>query len=562
MADGHLRVARALAALIVTIGTVATLWPAVVGAAPGPSGAPAGRCASGPCPLNIGGMFVWHDTDSTVSGRFAGSLVLLPRMEQVSCSAGADVDTSRPQTSVPGGPPHPGLIIPYPLTTPGPGHPLTAFIDLTSYHGPGTYTNSSLGHQTYAYPAGVATGVQTSPVESPGAAWSVTMAADGSGSLTYSGSAENTGPLGPKVQINFTMSWQCDDTATPVGSAAPAPVHHSPSTTSTSSAGLPLPPRPGSNGHLNGVSVLITAAGAALLLTVAVLGTLWWRRRRRRGPACSCSGHVVITGPANLKVCECSHLRWRLIVVTRSVVHLVASAPDGRDAFARQYEAQLVTECEGAVELQPTIYDWTLQTTATSVVLSVVATQVGTCADGSTSVVTEQCTYPVALRPRPCQVAVVIADHHGYLQVNHAAMRITCGEYDSVFDYGPSEDIRLWNILGCPGLVDCHTSSTPDQTLGQDLHGFEPGVDLRLYDLPNVTCTMCEALRVYWLGIMAAPGTYMVATNNCVTHVADALRAAGYPSLSGDGMDPKSPTALERMLGELGIVPQALGVPR
>jgi hypothetical protein len=126
--------------------------------------------------------------------------------------------------------------------------------------------------------------------------------------------------------------------------------------------------------------------------------------------------------------------------------------------------------------------------------------------------------------------------------------------------------VSLRNIGGCPGVVECHTSATPDESLGSNLHGFEPGVDLRLYDLPNVTCSMCDALRTYWLGLMASPGTYNVATNNCVTHVADALAAAGYPPLSDTGYDPKSPTALERQLTEQGIQPESIlstpGAPR
>lgn len=384
------------------------------------------------------------------------------------------------------------------------------------------------------------------------------MASDGSGRLIYSGPAQDSGPLGPKIQINFSMIWQCDDAATPVGAA---PVR--PGASTTTSEGLPLPPVPGRNGHLNGVSVLLDAAVVVLVLAVfGGLGGWLWRRRRRRRPACTCSGHLVISGKDNLTVCECSHLSWRLIVVSRTAVHLVASAPDGRDAFARQYEAQLITECEGGVDLQPTIYDWSLKATGVSVVLNVAATQVGTCGDGSTCVVAEHGTFPIGLRARPCQVAVVIADHHGILQVNHAAMRITCGEYDSIFDYGPSVTVRLLNIAGCPGVVECHTSATPDESLGNDLHGFEPGVDLRVYKLPNVTCAMCDGLRTYWLGLMASPGTYNVATNNCVTHVAEALAAVGYPPLTDTGHDPVSPTVLERMLSEQGVQPEPLPVPR
>jgi hypothetical protein len=526
---------------------------------------PTGRCVSGPCPLNIGGSFSWQDNGTRVSGQFTGSLMALPVLAQVPCATIAGLDSSKAPT-IGGLAPHPGLMVPEPVSAPGPGKPLRANIDIGVYHGPGTYTNASLAHPTYAYPAG--SQYSTAPVEEADTAWSVTIEADGSGSLTYAGPAQGVAPVGPRpglqlgqrAQIKFRMVWQCNDAATPVGAA---PIHQGTST--TTSEGLPLPPVPGRNGHLPGVSVLLDVAVVVLVLAViGVVGGWLWRRhrRRRRRPACTCSGHLVISGRNNLTVCECSHLSWRLIVVSRNAVHLVASAPDGRDAFARQYEAQLITECEGAADLQPAVYDWALKATAVSVVLEVTATQVGTCGDGSTCVVTEHATFPIGLRTRPCQVSVVIADHHGLLQVNHAAMRITCGEYDSIFDYGPSVTVRLLNIGGCPGVVECHTSATPDESLGNDLHGFEPGVDLRVYKLPNVTCAMCDALRTYWLGLMAAPGTYNVATNNCVTHVAEALAAVGYPPLTDTGHDPKSPTALERMLSEQGDQPESLPVPR
>ncbi|MGH9097755.1 MAG: hypothetical protein ACRDWB_10055, partial [Acidimicrobiales bacterium] len=149
----------------------ATLWVpqtavAQTTSAP-PTTAPPAHCASGHCPLNIGGTFEWTDTATSVSGAFAGSLVTFPRIAQVTCAAGAAVDTSSPgAATAPGGAPHPGVIIPFPFTAPGPGKPLAAYIDITSYHGPGTYTNDSFAHQTYAHPAGLH--YSTLPADNPG----------------------------------------------------------------------------------------------------------------------------------------------------------------------------------------------------------------------------------------------------------------------------------------------------------------------------------------------------------------------------------------------------------
>ena len=254
-----------------------------------------GRCATGTCPLNIGGSFSWQDSVTSVSGQFTGSIIAFPHMIQAPCATAAGLDSSKgPATGAMA--PHPGVIVPEPFTKPGPGKPLTAYISITGYHGPGTYTNAAFAHQTYVYPVGV--NYATSPADDPdSSAWSFTMAADGSGHLTYSGPAQDTG-VGPKIQINLTMSWQCNDRATPVGVAQGAATTTTANLPGTTASGQPTNHR----SHVNVVAIVVVA-----VLLLAILGlVLRARRRQTRRPPCRCSATISVSGPSQIGIRDCA----------------------------------------------------------------------------------------------------------------------------------------------------------------------------------------------------------------------------------------------------------------
>jgi hypothetical protein len=337
---------RVVVAFLVA-GALWTLGPVGAQAQTPPSTTtPTGRCATGPCPLNVGGTFVWHAADGSASGHFTGSLVLFPRMGQASCTAVADADTSRPQTvPTPGGPPHPGLMVPFPFTVPGPGKPLTAFIDIATYHGSGTYTQTSLAHQTYIYPAG--SQYSTAPAESPGAAWSVTLDPDGSGHLTYSGPAQHTGPGVPPSTIQLSMSWMCNDRATPVG------VAQATTTPGSTPSGQPA-------NHPSNVNVVVIVVAAVLLLAVLAIlgGVLRARRRQTHRPPCSCSAAISVSGPSQIGISDCARPAHWVINGNHA-----AEVLEGDGIEGRHVTAVLHAECTGGGTAEVASVAWSVRQT-------------------------------------------------------------------------------------------------------------------------------------------------------------------------------------------------------
>ncbi len=376
--------------VLLVAGALSTAGQAGAGvqAAP-PSTTSAGRCASGPCPLNIGGTFAWRDNNTSVTGQFTGSLVLFPRIAQVPCAAGAAADTSRPpEINTPGGPLHPGLIVPFPFSAPGPGRPLAAYIDVAVYHGPGTYTNASFAHQTYAYPAGAH--YQTSPTESPGTAWSITMAADGSGNLTYSGPAQDFGP----VQINLSMSWKCNDGATPqvVGQNTVAPT--------TTQPGLLLPPRPQRTGYPSTANVVLIVVSAVLLVAIlAILGLVFrTRRRQRRRPPCDCQVAISVDGPSRIGVRDCARPAHWVITGHLAAEVLIADGIEGRHVTAL-----LRAECTGGGTAEITSVAWTVQQTgADHLTITAHARILIHCQGGEVEETAATGQYVVTLVVHPC----------------------------------------------------------------------------------------------------------------------------------------------------------------
>jgi hypothetical protein len=331
---------------------------------------PIGKCASGPCPLNIGGSFSWQDNGTSVSGQFTGSIVAYPIIVQASCATAAGLDSAKGPTTGPLAP-HPGLMVPEPFTKPGPGKPLTANIDITVYHGPGTYTNAAFAHQTYAYPAG--SQYSTAPVEEPDTAWSVTIEADGSGSLTYAGPAQGPAPLEPRpglqpgqrAQIKFRMVWQCNDRATPVGVGLGA------TPTATTQPG---PPRPGSPSK---VSLVVVIASAVLLLAVlTLLGLLYRSRlRQRRRPPCQCSATISVSGPSQIGIRDCARpTHWTI------PGHLTSEVLEGDGVEGRQVSAVLHAECTGGGTAEIASVAWSVrQTDAGHLAVTAEARVIVTC---------------------------------------------------------------------------------------------------------------------------------------------------------------------------------------
>jgi hypothetical protein len=352
------------------------------------------RCAGGSCSLNVGGTFAWHDPDGSVSGHFVGSLVLFPRITQASCTAAAAADSSRPQSvPTPGGPPHPGLIVPFPFTAPGPGKPLAAYIDIASYHGPGTYTNGSLAHQTYVYPSGIRSGIQTAPADSPEAAWSVTVDPDGSGHLTYSGPAENTGPLVPQpFAIQLSMSWTCDDTATPQGTAL-APATPTPST-SSGGASTPVHSSKGS-----GVSLwLVVVPVLAALLVILLLLGLWRTRRRPPRHPCTCQATFSVTGPTKIAVRDCARPKHWMIEGTT-----LAAILKGDGLEDRHFKAVPVIECTGGATGEITAVEWrVVQPHPWQLIVTFTAHVAVSCPDGTVTESQHTIETAVELVARPC----------------------------------------------------------------------------------------------------------------------------------------------------------------
>jgi hypothetical protein len=351
------------------------------------------QCANGSCSLNVGGTFVWHDNKGSVSGKFAGSLVLFPRIAQASCTAVADADTSRPQTvPTPGGPPHPGLIVPFPFTAPGPGKPLAAYIDIASYHGPGTYTDASLAHQTYVYPAG--SQFVTAPADSPGAGWSVTLDPDGSGHLTYSGPAQHTDPLVPPSPIQLSMSWNCDDMATPQ-SATPAPV------TATTSPASAVPPPATSKG--SGVNLwLVFVPVLGVLLVLLLLLALIRRRLLLRPPPqpqpCTCQVTFSVTGPTQIGVRDCARRDpWVIDGGTLSAILT------GHEIEGRNFKAVPVFECTGGGTTEITGVEWSVQQPHPwQLIVTFVAHVAVSCPDGTVTQTQQTGETAVELVSRAC----------------------------------------------------------------------------------------------------------------------------------------------------------------
>ena len=412
------------------------------------------QCASGSCSLNVGGTFVWHATDGSASGQFTGSLVLFPRIAQASCTAVADADTSRPQT-VPtsGGPPHPGLIVPFPFTAPGPGKPLAAYIDITTYHGPGTYTQTSLAHQTYVYPAGSQS--VTAPADSPGASWSVTMDPDGSGHLTYSGPAQHNNPLAPPPTIQLSMSWTCDDTATPNGAAA-APVTPA---SSPASAAAPVPTSKGSGVNLWLVFVPVLGVLLMILFLVAML-----RRRRRRPPLpCTCQVSFSVTGPTQIGVRDCARKDpW---VITSGTLSAILT---GHEIEGRNFKAIPVIECTGGGTAEITGVEWSVQQTHPwQLIVTFVAHVAVSCPDGTVTQTQQTVETAVELVSRACCGPDIT---EVYLKsINRSLDRLRLDRPLSSTYFMARWGIRMicrpfapgtFNAFGCPSSWECADTVT------------------------------------------------------------------------------------------------------
>jgi hypothetical protein len=292
-----------------------------------------------------------------VSGQFTGSMVAFrPTVVQSACATTAGLDSGNgPATG--NRAPHPGLIVPEPFTKPGPGKPLTAFIEIGIYHGPGTYTNAAFAHQTYVYPAG--SQYETAPVEEPDTAWSITIEADGSGTLTYAGPAQGPPPIGARpglqpgqrAQIKLRMVWQCNDRATPLGVGLG---------TTPTTAPQPGPPPPGSPSK---VSVAVVIASAVLLLAVlALLGLVYRsRRRQRRRPPCQCSATISVSGPSQIGIRDCARpAHWTI------PGHLASEVLEGDGIEGRHVSAVLNAECTGGGTAEIASVAWSVHQTDAS----------------------------------------------------------------------------------------------------------------------------------------------------------------------------------------------------
>ena len=188
-----------------------------------------------------------------------------------------------------------------------------------------------------------------------------------------------------------------------------------------------------------------------------------------------------------------------------------------------------------------TEYVWTLTSTNTQVTLQATAHCLQTCPGKAPQVVDiGPGTLTVSLHEAPCVVSVIVVGRSSTFDVGHAALRVTCGEFDVIYGYYPKVKGDIRSVAGDPGEVQIRTSADTADGIGTDLSNYYPEVEKRCWVLDDVPCAACDQLRQYWNNLAANPGTYYLLANNCTTQVQDSLKSAGIkllPDLEVAGED-------------------------
>jgi hypothetical protein len=220
---------------------------------------------------------------------------------------------------------------------------------------------------------------------------------------------------------------------------------------------------------------------------------------------------------------------------------LEAKLPDGRYLFARLYRANLVVECTGGGSLVPTEYVWTLTSTKTQVTLQATAHCLQRCpTKAPQDVDIGPGSFTASLHEAPCVVSVMVVGPSSTFDVGHAALRVTCGEFDVIYGYYPTEKGDIRSVAGTPGEVLVRSSADTADGIGMDMSSYYAEEQKRCWVLDNVPCAACDQLRKYWNNLADNPGTYYLLTNNCTTQVQDSLKSAGiklFPDFQVAGED-------------------------
>ena len=271
----------------------------------------------------------------------------------------------------------------------------------------------------------------------------------------------------------------------------------------------------------------------------------------RTPPPCDCGCGVTIAGPQELGVCACQKVTYSLGNQGGSSATLTATLDDGRPLFSRSYRAAVTFACNGGTPSAEPVFEWSFTASDTMLVLGVSATFGYTCPETpeplSATCVLED--FRVQIHPAPCIVSVVTIDAP-LLEVGHAALQVTCGEFSVIYGYEAANksDYARMLTIGTPGKVATFSSAGTLDQIGVDYSGYEASYDKRVWVM-EVDCDKCDCLRKYWENLQAHPGKYHLLGRNCSTMVQDSIvHCLGLGSL---GITCNTPTNLELLMTNL-----------
>jgi len=295
---------------------------------------------------------------------------------------------------------------------------------------------------------------------------------------------------------------------------------------------------------------------------------------------CHCACSILVRGRNQLLICDClNDLRWGVkqwepdpkssyasIPRTMWNVTLYAAFADGDFFCKRHYDAGLMSECQNGGTIKLTSIDWsvTAQPAGDTVTLHCRGTGVVRCPGHPEREVTCAGELVIQLVKVSCRVSFVIdQDDLFRLSTGHTAVRIQCGEYDTVFGFYPTSDSILAAVTSDLGLVAGKVqeeTSRDDEWrdgLGKRLSKYHSEKYRREYYF-DVNCRACERLRLSWAQLTAKPGDFQLNKNNCTTAAVEKMAGivplpAGLIDDFFSGGTTKSPWHLADLLDKGGV---------
>lgn len=316
---------------------------------------------------------------------------------------------------------------------------------------------------------------------------------------------------------------------------------------------------------------------AAGLLAAGLLGGsfLWLKRKRRpKKTPCDCSGQLIIGGRDTLRVCGCTQLSWGLDESDPRRPALLGFFPDSDVFCARVYRiAQVRAECVGGGSIpnaDDPILDragikWDLRRGpgADELTLSCQAKVWVHCPGQEPRQQQFSGELVIKLQKVKSTMSFVVNKDQYYTgEVGHTGVRISCGEYDTIFGFYPhgtglKADASYVAGMRTPGKVLTYTSR--DDRIKDDVSPYYQTIVRREHAL-SADCEGWDAVRKSWKRLTKTPGDFDLYKNNCTIKAIKLVHDAGVKVPNGAAgavisASVPSPALLSELLEKGGLAP-------